>query len=116
MLYHPDDQKGHHLLKFFADFEKPVGLGHFHIAIDISKFCDVKTFKARVDQIVDILKRTPLMEGCNEILVAGEPEERKAKEQRRNGIQLHAEIIQDLKNLAQELDVDVPESFYDRES
>lgn len=96
---------------FFTNLEKPVGNGHFHIAIDISKFCDVEAFKARVDQIADILKATPLMDGYNEILVAGEPEERKAKEQRRDGILVHAAIVRDLNSLAQELRVEVPDSL-----
>jgi len=42
---------------FFTNLEKPVGNGHFHIAIDISKFCDVGAFRARVDQIAKILKQ-----------------------------------------------------------
>ena len=96
---------------FFTNLEKPVGNGHFHIAIDISKFCDVETFKVRVDQIAKILKATPLMEDFQEILVPGEPESREAEAQSRKGIAIPEPVIRDLMPMAEELNVKIPKSF-----
>ena len=96
---------------FFTNLEKQVGNGHFHIAIDISKFCEVQNFKARVDQIVKILKATPLMEDFDEILVPGDPEARNAEEQTRNGIAIPEAVIGDLILLAENLKVNIPKTF-----
>ena len=41
---------------FFTNLEKPVGNGHFHIAIDISKFVDIGAFKVII-RLVEVPKR-----------------------------------------------------------
>jgi len=71
----------------------------------------VEEFKGRVDQLVDVLKATPPMEGFQEVLVPGEPEERTAKDQGREGIAIPEPVVQDLVGLAEELSIEVPESF-----
>ncbi len=93
---------------WFSAPESAVGNGHFHLAIDIAHFGDLRTFKARVDQMIDLLKATPRMEGVDEILVPGEPEARKAEEQRLRGIQVPIPVVQDLLALAKELCLEVP--------
>jgi LDH2 family malate/lactate/ureidoglycolate dehydrogenase len=96
---------------WFAEPDIPIGNGHFHMAIDISRFCAVETFKTRVDQMAKILKATPLMEGFQEILMPGEPEARKAEAQSQAGIAIPDPVIRDLVSMAENLDVEVPESF-----
>jgi LDH2 family malate/lactate/ureidoglycolate dehydrogenase len=96
---------------WFSNPESPVGNGHFHMAIDISRFCEPAAFKVRMDQLVEILKGTPLMEGFQEILVPGEPEARTAAEQSAHGIKVPVTVIRDLTALGAELGVSIPRSF-----
>lgn len=96
---------------WFSNPESPVGNGHFHMAIDISRFCEPAAFKARMDQLIEILKGTPLMEGFQEILVPGEPEARTAAEQSVHGIKVPVAVIRDLIALGAELGVSIPRSF-----
>lgn len=96
---------------WFSNPETPVGNGHFHLAIDIARFSEPAAFKARMDQLIEILKATPLMESVEEILVPGEPEARKAAEQSVHGIQVPVPVLKDLIALGAELGVSAPGSF-----
>ncbi len=96
---------------WFSNPESPVGNGHFHMAIDVSRFCEPAAFKARMDQLVEMLKGTPLMEGFEEILVPGEPEARRAAEQSVHGIRVPVPVLQDLLALGAELELSTPKSF-----
>ncbi len=96
---------------WFGAPESPVGNGHFHLAIDVARFGDVAAFKARVDQMIDMLKATPRMDGVDEILVPGEPEARKAAEQQALGVQVPVPVVRDLRNLAEGLRVELPPSL-----
>ncbi len=93
-----------------------VGNGHMFAAIDISRFCEVESFKSRVDHIVEALKDTPLMEGFKEILVPGEPEARMADIQAKNGIELPEPVVNDLFSVAKNLGVVVPDGLFIRKS
>lgn len=96
---------------WFSNPETPVGNGHFHLAIDIAHFCEPVAFKARMDQLIEILKATPLMEGFEEILVPGEPEARKMEEQSVHGIRVPVPVLRDLIGLGAELGISTPRSF-----
>jgi len=89
-----------------------VGNGHMFAAIDISRFCEVESFKSRVDHIVEALKDTPLMEGFEEILMPGEPEARMADMQSKSGIALPEPVVRDLISTAESLGVAVPEGLF----
>ncbi len=93
---------------WFGAPESPVGNGHFHLAIDLARFGDVAAFKTRVDQMIEMLKATPRMDGVDEILVPGEPEARKAAEQQALGVQVPVPVVRDLLDLAEELRVQLP--------
>jgi LDH2 family malate/lactate/ureidoglycolate dehydrogenase len=88
--------------------ERAVGSGHFHLAIDIARFCDVDAFKARIGTLAAILKATPRQEGIEEILLPGEPENRIAARQAEEGIAVLEQVVEDLAALARELDLTLP--------
>jgi len=73
-------------------------LGHFFAALDLRRFVDVAVFKARMDQMIREIKGLPRAPGCEEVLVAGEPEARWRRRQMRNGIQLTPEAVQVLRD------------------
>ena len=73
-------------------------LGHFFAALDLRRFVEVPTFKARMDQMIREIKALPRAPGCEEILVAGEPEARCRRQQLRDGIRLTPEAAQVLRD------------------
>jgi len=77
-------------------------------AIDIAALTDVETFKERVDDLIDAIKGLPTAEGFNEILVAGEPEDRIYAERAQQGIPLPLGTIERLRQEAERLGVELP--------
>jgi LDH2 family malate/lactate/ureidoglycolate dehydrogenase len=73
-------------------------LGHFFAALDLRRFVDVGVFKVRMDQMIREIKALPLAPGCDEILVAGEPEARSRRRQLQDGIRLTPEALQVLRD------------------
>ena len=73
-------------------------LGHFFAALDLRRFVEVPTFKARMEQMIREIKALPRAPGCEEILVAGEPEARCRRQQLRDGIRLTPEAAQVLRD------------------
>jgi len=77
-------------------------------AIDISLFTEVATFEAEVAETVDGLKALPKVEGCDEILMPGEPEYKTLDDRTRHGIPLPAGTIQRLRNAAKRFQLQLP--------
>jgi len=65
---------------------KPVRVSQMFLAIDVARFLPVDEFRARMDQLIRIMKTTPPAKGFREVLVAGDPEWRMEEERRKNGI------------------------------
>ncbi len=78
------------------------------IAVDISQFTDVAQFKKDIDEMIDGIKALPRADGCAEILVPGEPEYRTYLDRSRNGIPLPVRTVQNLRDVAGKLGVEVP--------
>ena len=78
-------------------------------AIDIGMFTDVETYKERVDKVIDGIKGLPKAKGSDEILVPGEPEDKKFEERMRAGIPLPDGTIRNLRGVAEKLGLETPE-------
>ncbi|MEO8372696.1 MAG: Ldh family oxidoreductase [Candidatus Solibacter sp.] len=65
---------------------KPVRVSQMYMAIDVSRFMPVEQFTARVEELVRIMKSTPVAPGYDEVLVAGDPEWRMEAQRRRDGL------------------------------
>jgi len=63
-------------------------LGHFFIAMNPEMFMPIDEFKARVDRMIDDVKKSELAEGVNGILLPGEPEMRNRQRHLAEGIPL----------------------------
>lgn len=75
---------------------EPTGVCHFFMAINIEAFRPLIDFKKSLDQMIQLLKSSPLAVGREEILVAGEPEFNFAKFNKIHGVPLIKPIVDDL--------------------
>lgn len=81
--------------------------GFVFIAIDISKFRPVKAFKRDVDELIRAIKASERRLGCDEILVAGDPEHYSYLKRIDEGIPIGEEHWSEILELADSLGVDV---------
>lgn len=81
-------------------------LGHFFLALDISRFTGVRQFKARLRALLDALRAVPAAPGHKRVQVAGDPELANYDERSRVGIPLSASEVSDFAKAAQELGVE----------
>lgn len=72
--------------KFDLENATPEKVGHFMLAIDVSKFYDIDEFKKNVDEYIDTMKGTEKAVGVDEIYVPGEIEFLRAKKIEETGI------------------------------
>jgi LDH2 family malate/lactate/ureidoglycolate dehydrogenase len=96
---------GPYINNMWNDFENPQDVGHFFIAVDISKFVDVDMFKTRIGQMVSEIKALPKNPGIAEIFMPGEIEQRLRDERTANGLELSAIVYQELKDLGEKYGV-----------
>jgi L-2-hydroxycarboxylate dehydrogenase (NAD+) len=74
----------------------PTGVAHFFMAINIEAFRPVIDFKKQVNDMITLLKSSPLAQGQEKIMVAGEPEFAYARYSREHGVPLIKPIVDDL--------------------
>lgn len=77
-------------------------------AIDIGTFTDVERYRTHVDDFIDGLKGLPKVQGVEEILVPGEPEDRIHAERARHGIPLPEGTVRNLRGVATRFGVALP--------
>jgi LDH2 family malate/lactate/ureidoglycolate dehydrogenase len=82
--------------------------GHLLAAIKIDGFMPVPEFHARVNELIEFMKSSPLAAGSDRVFVPGEIESETEKQRRAQGIPLQGSLKQDLATLGQELGVEVP--------
>ena len=78
-------------------------------AIDIELFGDVGTYKQNVDALVDELKDLPRADGFDEILMPGEPEAEVLEDRLQAGIPLPAGTVQRMRDVADRLNLALPD-------
>ena len=84
--------------------------GVWLMAINISNFTDVETFKTQFEELVAHVKEPPYAPGHDEILIAGEPERRRMADRLANGIPLDDETWRQIAQAAELVGVSVPEA------
>jgi LDH2 family malate/lactate/ureidoglycolate dehydrogenase len=65
-------------------------LGQFYLALDVSKFQDVKVFKSRLKKYMDEIRHEPAKDPAKPVLVPGDPEKKAFLSRSREGIPLSA--------------------------
>jgi len=83
----------------------PGNVGHFFGALSIDSFLPRAMFEQRMDDILNVLKNSPKALGQNRIYIHGEKEFEIEDERRRNGIPLPDQVLEPLKEMADDLQV-----------
>ncbi len=83
-----------------------VGMGHFFLAIDISKFLPVETFRKITGAILRDLQNSRKEPGRDRIFVSGEKEHLTRLERRKTGIPLPPDFVEKLRRMAGQVGVE----------
>jgi LDH2 family malate/lactate/ureidoglycolate dehydrogenase len=86
-------------VKNITDMSGPSKTSHVFIAINISSFIDVETYKNNVDSVINSIKALP-PKGDNQIFMAGEIEQNLTEKRIKEGIPVEIEVIETLNKLA----------------
>lgn len=84
------------------------GSEHFFYAIDISKFTDLDTYYAEMDQSLADIRALPPAPGFDRVRIPGELEAERAAQWAETGIPLHREPLQELADLAAKYKIPLP--------
>lgn len=95
--------------ELYGDYDQPMRLGHYLGAIDVSSFRDVDEFKSDVGELIDCLKSQNTRDGFDEIMLPGEIEARTMDANLDTGVPVRDGVLDDLRTLADEYDVPLPE-------
>jgi ureidoglycolate dehydrogenase (NAD+) len=87
----------------------PQDTGHFHLAIDPERTVGRDRFEAVLERLLGELRAIPPAPGFEEVLVAGDPEERCRVERSRAGVPIEPVLWGTLRALSEELGVAPPE-------
>lgn len=101
---------GPDIARMFPVDDRKRKLGHFFLALDISRFTGVRQFQARLRDLLKVLRSVPAAPGYKRVQVAGDPEWAAYDERSRVGIPLSAVECTDFVKTAQELGVE-PKRF-----
>jgi len=93
---------GPEIASMYAGPDRPQGVGHFFVLMDIAAFMPPEAFRDRMDAMVDALKAVPRAPGVEEILVPGERSHRRAQENLRLGTPLDDVVAAELQQLSEE--------------
>lgn len=93
----------------YEDFTRSANVGHFVAALNVEGFMSPNEFLKRVDDLRENLKSLDTRPDADEILLPGERRYRIQEERREKGIPLDDEIIEQLRTLAAEVGLSLPE-------
>lgn len=80
----------------YFDHSEPQNVGHLFFAIKPDLFLSLTEFGARMDEFYGRIKTLPRAVGVEEIMLPGEPEQRREDQRRRDGIPVTANVVADL--------------------
>ena len=84
------------------------GLGHFFGAMRIDAFRDGEEFKSHMDNWIERFRKSETVDGADKVLIPGDPEREMTEERLKNGIDLLPAVVDDLKKLAENLELKLP--------
>lgn len=86
--------------RFFEQKEISTNFGYFMGCIDVSKFCSIDDFKARVDAMFDILKACRPAVGSKGVMIPGEIEYNMTAKAMEEGVDLSEATLRDFREMA----------------
>lgn len=93
----------------YFDHSEPQNVGHLFFAIRPDLFVSLTDFEARMDTFYERIKDLPRAAGVEEIMLPGEPEQRRENQRRREGVPVTANVIGDLTKEGAQVGVAFPE-------
>ncbi len=93
----------------YFDHTEPQNVGHLFFAIRPDLFLSLTDFEARMDAFYERIKALPRAAGVDEIMMPGEPEQRREDQRRREGIPVSANVVRDLTEEGARAGVSFPE-------
>ncbi|SMO93152.1 Ldh family oxidoreductase [Paracoccus laeviglucosivorans] len=94
----------------YFDHSEPQNVGHLFFAIKPDLFMSLTDFGARMDTFYERIKELPRAAGVDEIMLPGEPEERREAQRRRDGIPVTDNVIADLTAEGARLGISFPQA------
>ncbi len=80
----------------YFDHSEPQNVGHLFFAIRPDLFMSLDDFEGRMDTFNERIKQLPRAAGVEEILMPGEPEQRREQERRRTGVPITDNVVAEL--------------------
>lgn len=80
----------------YFDHSEPQNVGHLFFAIKPDLFMSLTDFGTRMDTFYERIKDLPRAAGVDEIMLPGEPEQRREMQRRRDGVPVTANVVNDL--------------------
>jgi len=97
---------GRDVIDYTVDSKTPSNTGQAILAVDIAAFSDVPAFKAKVDEVWNVMKSSPTLPGVDEVRLPGERSEQIYRERMANGVPLSEGQRKILDELADRLRVE----------
>ncbi len=97
---------GRSVVDFNNDDVSPTNTGHALVAINIGMFQPLDEFKRSVDELVRDIRRSKRLPGVDAIRLPGEQSHAKREERRASGIPVPAALVQNLDQLAKQLQIE----------
>lgn len=102
--------QGGNFLKMISGFENgkkvPYGLGHFFMAVDVSAFTELDTFKKTTGDILRTLRNSSKAPGQDRIFTAGEKEYETWLYRKNKGVPVNKDLLQELIAMRDELGIE----------
>lgn len=76
------------------------GIGHFFGVMEIAGFMDVNEFKKRIDEWIEVFRKTKPAKGTGGVLIPGDPEHEEEAKRAKEGIPLLPAVVEDLKDIS----------------
>jgi L-2-hydroxycarboxylate dehydrogenase (NAD+) len=89
----------------FPHEPQPSGVAHFFMAFKIDAFQAPDAFKQQMDSAISLLKNAPLAKDQSRIYIAGEKEFEAAEENRKKGVPIMSQVIEDLRKAGEDIGV-----------
>jgi L-2-hydroxycarboxylate dehydrogenase (NAD+) len=93
---------------FGRDLSEPLGVCHSFCALDIERFMPLDQFKSRIDHMIREIKGSEPLAGVERVYLPGEKGFLTWKERKELGIPLWGKLLDDLRKLSQQLNVEFP--------
>lgn len=89
----------HGIGNMYSEFSRPQDVGHWMLAIDVTRLMPLEVFTERIATLVRLAHATEPAPGFDGVLVPGEPEERIRAARLADGVPLGTAVSQELRQL-----------------